>query len=195
MDFIAIGQGVGTLLIGSIIAWQWYTEHVKKKKPTPDLSDDDYNDMLGEILADIQQETGAHRVAYWAAQNGEKTLDGHSIKKLSMVSESNADGVDNVITEMQNIPTVAFKRNLDTLKRADQYILSFESEIGDTLSKTHAAYGIQTAYFFKINNLKKKMWTGILVVAFDERKHEIFDTQIGYCQLNVNKIEGIISGI
>lgn len=193
MDFYSVSQGIGTILIGSIMAWQWYVDHKKKKQPSPDLADEDYTDMLGGILDEIKAETEAHRVAYWAAGNGEKTLDGYSIKKLSMVAESNAEGVDNVITEMQNIPTIAFKRNMDMLKKEEQYILTFESEYSDTLSKTHAAYGMQSIYFFKVNNLKKKMWTGILVVGFDDRKHEMFDTQIGFCQFNVNKIEGIIS--
>lgn len=162
-------------------------------KPSPDLADDDYTDMLGEILTEIQTETDAHRVAYWAAQNGEKTLDGYSIKKLSMVVEANAEGVDSVIKEMQNVPSIAFKRNMEKLKAADKYILSFESEMKDTLAQTHAAFGLQTVYFFKVYNLKKRMWTGILVVGFDERKHEMYDSQVGLCQFNVNKIEGIIS--
>jgi len=193
MDFYAIGQGIGTLLIGGIIAWQYYTDHKKKKQPSPDLADDDYTDLIGEMCAEIQVEVEAHRVAYWAASNGERTLDGYSIKKLSMVVEKNADGVDVVITKMQNVPTVAFKRNIHKLKKVDKNITSFESELDDTLSQTHRSYGMDSVYFFKVYNLKKKMWTGILVVGFDERHHEMFDTQIGLCQFNVNKIEGIIS--
>jgi hypothetical protein len=188
MDF----QAIGTLIIGGIMAWQWYTEH-KRKTSIKDLNDEDYTDLLGEILSEIQIETEAHRVAYWAAQNGEKTLDGYSIKKLSMVAECNANGVDSTIKEMQNVPSIAFKRNMENLKKTDKYILSFESEINDSLSQTHAAFGIQTLYAFKVHNLKRKAWTGILIIGFEDRKHEMFDSQIGLCQFNVNKIEGIIS--
>lgn len=175
-----------------VIANQYYQHWLRKRASKPDLADPEYPDLIEHITREIQAELGAHRVQYWAAQNGESTLDGHSIKKLSMVVENNAEGVDNVILEMQNIPSVAFKRNIDLMRKSNGYIYSEESEYSDTLAKTYRAYGIQTGYFFKVNNLKKKMWTGILVVAFDEKKNELCDTQLGWLQMQLNRIEGII---
>lgn len=184
---------IGECIIGGIVAVKWYYEHKEKVKIKPDLNDPDYTDVLQEILDTIQKELGGFRVGYFAGQNGEKTLDGHSIKKLSMVTESNAEGIDNIITEMQSIPTIAFKRNIEALRNSERYIHTFESEMNDQLANFHRAYGVQTAYFFKVNNLKKKMWTGILCVSFEERKFELEDTQLGWLQFQVNKIESIIS--
>lgn len=179
----------GVFVLANTLLTYWK----EKQKQRPDLHDVDYSDLIKPITDQIQKEIGAYRVAYWAAQNGEKTLDGYSIKKLSMVTESNAEGVDNVITEMQNIPVVAFKRNLDKLRKVESFIFTKEWQYEDQLGKTHRAYGIQESYFFKANNLKRNMWTGILVVAFEDKNAELDDSQIGWLQFQVNRIEGIIS--
>lgn len=181
---IAGGVVFGDRLLANFLA---------KRKVKPDLSDESYSELLMPILDDIKTELGTYRLAYWAAQNGEKTLDGYSIKKLSMVAECNSEDADDTIHEMQNVPSVAFKRNMIKLKAADSYIYSKEHTFDDQLGKLHRSFGIQTAYFFKCNNLKKKMWTGILAVAFKDKNFELDDTQLGWLQFQVNKIEGIIS--
>jgi hypothetical protein len=176
-----------------ILAEKRYSHYLASKKPKADLNDTDYIDVLKHITDIIQYETSAYRVNYWAVQNGENTLDGFSIKKLSMVVESNTEGIDNIISEMQSIPTVAFKRNIDKLKLVDSYIYSKEYELNDSLSQTHRAYGVQSAYFFKVKNLKKKMWTGILSVCFEDKHDTLDESQLGWVEMQVKKIEGIIS--
>ena len=161
----------------------------------PDLSDDDYCDLIGEVLDGIQKETQAHRVFYLAAQNGEKTLDGYSIKKLSMMAEKNANGVDNIIGEIQNVPTITFKRNVANLKDSPSgYFVSNESELTDRLSRINVSYGINTLLGFKVLNIKYgEKWTGILGIGFEEQEHRLAETEIAWCSLQVSRIESIIS--
>ena len=158
------------------------------------LGNDDYEDMLKPITDEILSITSAHRVAYWAAQNGEKTLDGFSIKKLSLVCESNAEGVPPTKSQMQDVPTAAFKRNMDALKKVD-YLYSKEWEKHDELGSIHRAYGMNECYYFKVCNLKNNIWTGILVVGFNHENSELKEEQMGLLLVAVKRIEAIISKI
>lgn len=179
-----------------------YFSRIKEKKKQiqlslekPDLSDSDYYDVIGDILEVIQKETQAHRVFYLAAQNGEKTLDGYSIKKLSMMVEKNAEGVDNIIGEIQNVPTVTFKRTINNLKESPSgYVVTNESDLTDRLSRINISYGISTLLGFKVLNIKHgEKWTGILCIGFEERNYNISETEIAWCSLQVSRIESIIS--
>lgn len=165
------------------------------KKNKPDLTDSDYEDIIGPIVENIQRDLQAHRVAYWAAQNGETTLDNYSIKKLSVTAESNAEGVDSVRREMQNVPSFVFKRNLVALRESEEgHIVSNESEIKDDLGRINTAYGCNTMIIFRVHNHKRgKKWTGILCIGFEERERRIDETEIGICALQVSRIEALIS--
>ena len=187
----AILTGGFLIVIEAIkIGAEKYKAHKK-----PDLSDTDYDDLIGEIIQGIQIDTQAHRVAYWAAQNGEKTLDGYSIKKLSMMVEKNAEGVDNIIRDMQNVPSTTFKRTLSSLRlAAEPHVLSNESEIQDDLGRVNTAYGCNTMLVFKVNNIRRgKKWTGLLCIGFEERMRNVLPTEIGFCALQVSRIEALIS--
>jgi len=180
------------LLKGLDIGYEKLKAHRK-----PDLTDSDYDDLIGDIIELVQKETGAHRVAYWAAQNGEKTLDNYSIKKLSMVVERNAEGVDNIFRELQNVPSLTFKRSIAEFKDSDSpHIVSNESEINDDLGKANVSYGCNTMLIFKVHNIRhSKKWTGLLCIGFEERMRVIHPSEIGWCSVQVNRIETIISKI
>ena len=183
----------GTFLILN----QWYTNHQKKLEAIkkPDLADTDYGDLIEPILEHIRDTVGAHRVFYLAAQNGEKTLDGYSIKKLSMMAESNADGVDNIIRDIQGLPTAVFRRCITSLKDSDQgFFVSHESELNDQLARINTAHGIQTQLCIQVFNIKHgKKWTGILCVSFEEKQRTVHPTEIGSVELQVGRIESLIS--
>jgi len=183
----------GAAIAGLFVLANTMLTNYQEKKKKPDLDDDDYSDAIKHITDGIQSTVGAYRVNYWAAQNGEKTLDGFSIKKLSMMVESNDNGVDNIITEMQNIPAVAFKRTIDALRSVDSYVMTKEFQMNDSLSKMHRAYGVQVCYFFKVKNLKKNLWTGIIAINFEDKNAELGDSQIGWIELQAKRISGIIS--
>lgn len=172
-------------------------EQIRLLQEKPDLSDEDYYDRIGEILEHIQEETQAHRVFYLAAQNGEKTLDNYSIKKLSMMVEKNAEGVDDIIQEIQNVPVVTFKRNINLLKESRSgYSVTNESDLTDRLSRINVSYGMNTLLGFKVMNIKHgEKWTGILGIGFEEQNRPIAETEIAWCSLQVSRIEPIISKI
>jgi hypothetical protein len=172
-------------------------EQLRLLNEKPDLSDEDYYDKIGEILEHIQEATQAHRVFYLAAQNGEKTLDNYSIKKLSMMVEKNAEGVDDIIQDIQNVPVVVFKRNINALKESPSgYHVTEESDLIDRLSRINVSYGVNTLLSFKVLNIKhNEKWTGILGIGFEECSRPIAETEIAWCSLQVSRIESIISKI
>ena len=186
--------GLFTLPVLMIKVWEIISNRKAKIKynKASDLGSPTYQDLLQSNLDYIQAELKPFRCAYWAASNGENTLDGYSKKKLSLVVESNSPEADNVKDQMQNVPTEAFKRNMDLLKSED-YINTKEWTYHDELSNIQRAYGMQECYFFKVKNLKKNIWTGILVIGFEERGNELAETELGLVQFEVKKIEGIIS--
>jgi len=172
-------------------------EALKVLNEKSDLSDEDYYDKIGEVLGVIQKETQAHRVFYLAAQNGEKTLDNYSIKKLSIVAEVNAEGVDEIIHQMQNVPVVTFKRKINLLKLAPSgYSVSNESELIDRLSRINVSYGMNTMLSFKVMNIKHgEHWTGILCIGFEECDRHLAETEIAWCSVQAARVETIISKI
>lgn len=175
------------------LAWKrWGIDSQK-----PDLADEDYEDMIGEIMSDIQNRFQAHRTAYFAGQNGEKTLDGHSLKKLSMMVEKNAEGVDEIKKEMQNVPRFKFKRNIDLLKNSETgSIVTYESTINDQLSELNRSYGCETLITVRVNNIKNRtLWTGLLTVCFEEVERAVYDTELAWLAFQVSRIEVIISKI
>lgn len=181
MDF----ESLGTLFIGGIMAWQWYTEQ-KKKKNKPDLSDPDYDDLIGEDLDDIGKNFESIRCTYWSFTNGTITADGYSNKSLSMMAERNRYGVDNLIREMQNIPTMNFKRNLNLLRDAESLIICYEHNKEDALGKFHRYYGFNTNIFVKVYNGNR--WTGILGLNFEDLNIEFPEEKLAWLTFQASKI-------
>jgi hypothetical protein len=188
------GAIIGSSVLGEIVKFLLEKRKAAKK---PDLSDTDYDELIGDIIAEIRDELGAYRCSYWAAQNGENTLDGYSIKKLSMVVERNAEDADNIAREMQGLPSITFKRTIKDLKESENgCVISYEGEMDDQLSNLNKAYGIQSLISCKVNNLKHGVkWTGILSVGFEERNRKFQDTQIAWLMTQINRIEVLISKI
>lgn len=179
-------QGVGTLFIGGIMAWQWYSDHKAKRVSKPDLSDPDYDDVLSENLHEICKTLEAMRVSYWAFTNGTMTADGYSMKNLSMMAESNRDGVDSLIREMQNIPCINFKRNLTLLRDADSLIVCHEHDKTDTLGRFHQYYGFNTCIFVKVFNGGK--WTGIIGLNFEDKNIEFTEQHLAWLSVQSSVI-------
>lgn len=180
-------QGLGTVFIGCIMAWQWYVEH-RKKNTKPDLSDPDYDDLFQHDLQEICNRLEAMRVSYWSFTNGTNTADGYSMKNLSMMAECNREGVDSIIREMQNIPCVNFKRNLNALRDADSWIVTHEHDKTDSIGRFHQYYGLNSNIFVKVYNGKN--WTGIIGVNFEDLNMEFSDQHLAWLQVQASIMGG-----
>jgi len=179
-----------TTLSAAIIAKDY-----KKRKDAenkPDLSEPNYDDLIGDIVGNIQERFGAYRCAYWVYTNGTYTGDDYSMQNCSMVVERNAEGVMEVIADMQMIPKVQFRRNITPLKEAP-YHISYEDDYNDRLAHFNLACGIKTAIFFKCLNGSK--WTGVLGVGFNESQYPIDEDDISWTLMQISRIEAIIRNI
>jgi len=168
---------------------------VKKQKEAdnkPDLSTPNYDDMIGHILDNIQEKYNVYRCAYWVYTNGTYTGDDYSMQNCSMVVEKNKAGVRDVITEMQMIPKVQFRRNITPL-RTNPYYISFEDQHDDPLAHFNKNYGIRTAIYFKA--LNKGKWTGVLGLGFNSSEFPLNEDDIGWIQVQIARIEAIVSNI
>ncbi len=186
---VAIVSSLGTIGAATI------ARDFKKKKDLdnkPDLSELNYDDVLGPIISSIQEKFDLFRCAYWVYTNGTYTGDDHGLQNCSMVVEKNREGVREVIGEMQMIPKIQFRRNISPL-RENLYHISHEDEHDDALAHFNAGYGIKTALFFKAMN--RGRWTGVLGIGFDESKRKITDDEIAWISIQVSRIEAIIRNL
>jgi hypothetical protein len=164
----------------------------KKDEEKPDLGEPNYDDFLGDIMANIRDRFNVYRCAYWAYSNGTYTADGYGLQNCSMMVERNRDRVRDVIMDMQLIPKTVFQRNLLPL-RDQAYHITYEDQHDDSLGHLNQGLGVKTAIFFKVRNSGK--WTGVLGLGFDISKHQISEDDIAYVSLQVSRIEAIIKQI
>jgi len=186
---------VATSLVTSVITSLttltgiWLTEKIRAGKK-PDLSDPDFEDLLKPVLDTIQEETKAHRVFFWEGRNGSNTLSGYHIKTLNMVVESNADGVENIRAELQDVPADLLKRNMKKLAVVDDYIVSCEYLEQDELAFLYKNYGIDTLVAFKIRT-KFDKWTGVLMVGF-KTPQKLSDTELSWLKTQAGRISSLL---
>lgn len=142
------------------------------------------------LLAEIQEELGAFRVQEWVVTNGDKTLSGHSIQKLSMFTEINRVGVESIAQSFQFVPATNLSRNIIRLSDSDDgYILTNEWQEYDDLASLHLSYGVKAAMVCKIVNMQNK-WVGILFIGFDEERI-INEQEIAFVKLKASQIGAI----
>lgn len=161
-----------------------------KKLKTPDLGDPDFEDLIGDIIDNISKELNANRVMFWEGKNGTNTLSGYHLKTLNLMLESNAPGSYDVKEELQDVPVIAFKRNIKQLSGSeDGIIVSKEYEIQDELSALHKSYQNETVVCLKITT-KANKWTSILMVGFKGYR-EISNEECAWLKLQAGRI-GVI---
>src|SRR5437868_15539008 len=107
-----------------------------------------------------------------------------------MMVESNADGVDNIRTELHDVPADTFKRNMKKLALADDYIVSYEHLERDELAFLYQGYGIETLVAFKIRTRFDK-WTGLLMVSFDNHR-ELSDVELSWLKTQAGRVSAIL---
>jgi hypothetical protein len=194
MDY---GNIVGSLITAGATLFGLWAEKQWKDRKKPDLSDKDYEDLLNPIIQQIKEEFNPYRLSYFSFHNGEKTFDGYSLKNLSMMVESNADGVDDIILELQKVPVIAFKRQMSQLRDApkdEPIIVTYEGGINDKLAELYRSFGMNTVIVAKTQNYKKKNpWSGFIVLGFQEQHKVISAEKLSWLRVQVLRINEIIS--
>lgn len=180
---------IGSTCYGTI--WfKDYLDNKKKEKLKPSLSDKDYYDEIQPLLENIKEEFDADSVCLWEGSNGETTLSGFHKKKLSIVLEVVSNTEHCAMQDMENIPVNMFKRQLNELRDSStDYIVSYEDEKDDELSELYKSYNIRTIAVFKINTGKSvKKWTGLLTVAFKEKRETLTHADLAWINIQAARI-------
>jgi hypothetical protein len=158
------------------------------RRQTDDPSDDySRKKTILPILEDVKYEMDADRVHEWVFSNGDTTLSGHHLKKMSIFLEVNREEFDDIAHHFQFVPTKKLERLLDQLAESKaEYIVSHEYLKYDELAALNAQYDIKTILMIRIKNEFGK-WTGILSVCFNDDR-EISESEIAFAKLQGARI-------
>lgn len=163
----------------------------RKTKRNSDYSSDyDKKSKIRPILGELLYELDADRIQYWEFSNGEKTLSGHHLKKLSLFMESNKEGLSDIAHNFQLVPVKQFERNLDKLYESPtDFIISNETREFDELASLFAQFGIGTILSIKIKN-EIGVWVGVLSICF-RNEHLINEGQVAFSKLHAARLSVI----
>jgi hypothetical protein len=196
MDWTEIAKNiitVGVSLYGFELFKDWLAKRKEKrtqKEPTDYSSDYSKKSKVKPILDDILYELEPSRVQYWEFSNGEKTLSGHHLKKLSLFMESNAERVKEIAPHFQFVPVKQFERNLDKLYESEEdFIVSLEAREFDDLASLFSQYGIKTVLSIKVKN-EIGVWVGVLSVCF-KNERILNEGEISFAKLQALKLSTI----
>ena len=154
---------------GTVLFSSWLTKKNREKNVTIDKDFQKRKEIV-PILESIRYELGASRVFDMVFSNGDVTLTGHHLKKVSIYQEVTEDGVRPMAQDFQLIPSKIFERTLDELyESSTDYVIFTEFQNYDNLAALHAQYDIHTLMKVKIKNQFGK-WVGVLNVAFSNEK-------------------------
>lgn len=168
----------------------WYREYLQRKRDRKESNmDRDYirKSIVMPILSDIRLQLQANRVYESVFSNGDTTFTGHHMKKISVISESNAEGHEDIGHHFQFIPTKKFERILDELyASAEDYIVFNEDNFDDDLSNLKKMFGLRYGLIVKIRD-EINRWVGDITVTFDEPR-ELTDSEISFVKAMASRI-------
>ena len=168
----------------------WLSKYLDKRYKDKRINlDDDFRKKKENLplLESIRYELEADRVFNMVFTNGDVTLTGHHLKKVSVLLEVNGDGIRSLGQNFQLVPTKIFERTLDALYESEEdYILSNEFEHYDDLAALHSQYDIQTLLKVKIKDQFGK-WVGVLNVAFNNQKI-LTEGEIAFVKMQAAKL-------
>lgn len=168
----------------------YLTEKYKRKKAQLDLKDDfQLKNKIKPILEEIRYELDADRVHYWVFSNGDVTLSGHHLKKLSIFEEVSKD--DELIGhQFQLIPAKNFERSLSALYESkEEYTISNEFEKYDDLSALYKLYGVKTVLEIKVKDSFGR-WIGVVNAWFKDIK-PLDESHIAFAKIQASRIGAI----
>lgn len=189
LEWISLGKDlitIGCTSFGTVWLSKYLDKRYKSKKT--DL-DDDFKRRRQNLplLESVRYELDADRVFNMVFTNGDVTLTGHHLKKISVLLEMNADGVRSLGQNFQLVPTKIFERTLDALYESeDDFIVSNEFDEYDDLAALHSQYDIQTLLKVKVKDQFGK-WIGVLNVGFS--KYRILtEGEIAFVKMQAAKL-------
>lgn len=168
-----------------------YLAHRRARKSQDDNMEDDYRrqQMIKPLLEDLKYHLDADRVLEVAFSNGDTTLGGHHLKKISVITESDpAPGTEALAPHFQLIPARKFDRTLAGLfESPNDWILWDELQHTDETAALNRAFDLNTILLATIRNQDNK-WVGYLQVSWINRKDKITEGEIERVRLVASRI-------
>jgi hypothetical protein len=192
MTTLEIIIAIGTFLspIGSLLLKDYLASR-RARKSQDDNMDEDYRrqQTVKPLLEDLRYHLEANRVMEVAFSNGDTTLGGHHLKKISIITETDPDPGDEVLApHFQLIPARKFDRTLTGLFESDSdWIIWDEQEHKDETAALNRAFGLNTILLATIRNQDSK-WVGYLMVSWAENKDDILESEIERVRLVAARI-------
>lgn len=169
----------------------WYNSY-QQKKNKPDLGKTvRRSDIARPILEGILYELDANRCNEWAVSNGDVTLGGHHLQKLSMVTEIHTDDLDSMQKDFQLVPITQFRRPLESLSAADWIVIHNSQIPKDDLTTLSARYDIETSLIVKVKGEYSK-WVGLLSISWKSTR-EVTDEDIVFVKTQAARLGAIKS--
>lgn len=179
-----VGPGALTLLG----IWVNYRNGKKNK---PDLGRSvKRSDIVKPLLEEVRYSLGSVRCIEWAVSNGDVTLGGHHLQKLSIITEAVEEGFESMQNAFQLVPITQFSRTLESLKDKDATV-SHEDQFHDDMAILSSRYDVKTILIVKIKGDYDK-WIGMLGVAWEDHR-EVSDEDIAYVKLQASRLGAIKS--
>lgn len=170
---------IGLTFYGTLLLKEWFDRRRERRKD--DVGQDIVRKRkMTEILDRLRIDLGASRVILWLFSNGDTTLNGYHLKKMSIFAESSLE--DSIAPEFQLVPTSQFERSLHLLHESeDGYFLRHESDYADSQAALADKYDIDTVLTLKVKTDTGR-WIGILSVCYD-RKQNLEEGEIALAQI------------
>lgn len=183
---LGISQAVMPGVVTLIGIWVKARMHQRAK---PDLSRTiTRNEKVKPILEQILVELRATRCCEWAVSNGDITLSGYHLQKLSILTEAVKDGIEPIQALFQLVPISQFNRAIEGLRNSP-FVVSHESKMQDDLAALNLNYDVVTVAEVCIRGEFNK-WTGILRVAWDVER-DVSEREIAFLKLQAARIGAI----
>jgi hypothetical protein len=183
----------GGATYGTLILKDYLAKRRSKKNPRVNNMDVDYarRKRVQPILDEARYELEVDRVMEIVFSNGDVTLSGHHLKKLSVFLESYAEGLDPVGHQLQLVPTRKFQRNLDELyESSEDFCVSREDSQTDETGQLNRLFGIRSLLMVKVRNEFGK-WVGVISAVSKDSEHVFTESDITFLKLQAAKIGGL----
>jgi hypothetical protein len=155
---------------------EWYKRYLDRKarqKSQNDNMDQDYHRAAQVIplLEDLRQHLGADRVVECAFSNGDTTLGGYHMKKVSVLTETvPLEGEERLAPHFQLIPAKKFDRTLSALFEArEDWSLTDERAATDHTAILNRSFSINYLLLVTVRNEYGK-WIGYLAVCWSKSR-------------------------
>jgi len=168
-----------------------YLDRRKERKSHDDNMDFDYHRVseINPLLEDLKYHLKADKVAEVAFSNGDTTLSGYHLKKVSIITETMSDDPDEAIApHFQLVPSRKFDRTIRSLYEAENdWVFWDETQEKDETAALNRAFNLNSLLLVAIRNQENK-WVGYIMVSWKDKKDTITEPEIQRAQLVASRI-------